>query len=165
MSKKPKNFNVSRRKFIKDSAALGVGVTALTGAGVSETSAAPQSRIRWDHTADVVIVGAGASGLPAAIMAREQGASVMVVEENHDIGGHAILSGGNVPLGGGTSAQRKYGIKDSPDLVFADLTDWSIVQPNGWPDYRYNDRAVMRAFADHCAATYELLAANGVKFK
>src|SRR2546422_10580346 len=89
MSKKPKNFNVSRRKFIKDSAALGVGVTALTGAGVSETSAAPQSRIRWDHTADVVIVGAGASGLPAAIMAREQGASVMVVEENHDIGGRS----------------------------------------------------------------------------
>src|SRR3989442_12867119 len=107
MSKKPKNFNVSRRKFIKDSAALGVGVTALTGAGVSETSAAPQSRIRWDHTADVVIVGAGASGLPAAIMAREQGASVMVVEENHDIGGPALLSGGKVPLGGGTRVQKK----------------------------------------------------------
>ena len=29
-------------------------------------------------------------------------------------------------LGGGTSAQRKYGIKDAPDLVFADLTDWSL---------------------------------------
>ena len=50
-------------------------------------------------------------------------------------------------------------------MVFADLTDWSIVQPNGWPDYRYNDRAVMRAFADDCAATYEFLVANGVKFK
>src|SRR2546422_8001441 len=101
MSKKPKNFNVSRRKFIKDSAALGVGVTALTGAGVSETSAAPQSRIRWDHTADVVIVGAGASGLPAAIMAREQGASVIVVEENHDIGGPAVFEGGERTPGGG----------------------------------------------------------------
>jgi len=68
---------------------------------------------------------------------------VIVVEANYDIGGHAILSGGNVPLGGGTSAQRKYGIADAPDLVFTDLTDWSIVQPNGWPDYRYNDRAIM----------------------
>ncbi len=119
----------------------------------------------WDFEADVVVIGAGATGLPAAIAAIDAGVSVLVVEANYDIGGHAILSGGNVPLGGGTSAQRKYGIEDSPDLVFADLTDWSIVQPNGWPDYRYNDRAVMRGFADHCAATYELLVANGVTFK
>src|SRR5207237_2589641 len=115
--------------------------------------------------ADIVIVGAGATGLPAALAAIEAGASVLVVEANYDIGGHAILSGGNVPLGGGTTAQHKYGIADSPDLVFADLTDWSVVPPNGWPDYRYNDRAVMRAFADHCAATYEFLVANGVQFK
>ena len=107
----------------------------------------------WDLEADVVIIGAGATGLPAAIRAADAGASVIVVEANYDVGGHAILSGGNVPLGGGTSAQRKYGIADSPDTVFADLTDWTIVQPNGWPDYRYNDRAIMRAFADHCAAT------------
>ncbi|MGH8057608.1 MAG: FAD-dependent oxidoreductase, partial [Candidatus Entotheonellia bacterium] len=119
----------------------------------------------WDLEADVVVIGAGATGLPAAIKASDEGASVVVVEANYDIGGHAIVSGGNVPLGGGTSAQRKYGIADSPDTVFADLTDWSIVQPNGWPDYRYNDRAIMRAFADHCATTYEWLVANGVKFK
>ncbi len=119
----------------------------------------------WDFEADVVVIGAGATGLPAAIAARDTGASVLVVEANYDIGGHAILSGGNVPLGGGTSAQRRYGIVDSPDTVFADLTDWTIVQPNGWPDYRYNDRLVMRAFADHCTAAYEFLVANGVKFK
>ncbi len=119
----------------------------------------------WDLEADVVIIGSGAAGLPAAIKAAEGGASAIVVETNYDIGGHAIISGGNTPLGGGTSAQRKYGIEDSPDLVFRDLTDWTIVQPNGWPDYRYNDRAVMRAFADHCAQTYEFLVANGADFK
>src|SRR6516225_4752262 len=119
----------------------------------------------WDLEADVVVIGSGAAGLPAAIKAADGGSSVIVVEANYDIGGHAIISGGNVPLGGGTSAQKKYGIKDSPDTVFSDLTDWTIVQPNGWPDYRYNDRAVMRAFADHCALTYEFLLANGVEFK
>ncbi len=119
----------------------------------------------WDLTADVVIIGAGASGLSAANKAADGGASVIIVETNYDVGGHAIISGGNTPLGGGTSAQKKYGIEDSPDLVFSDLTDWSIVQPNGWPDYRYNDRAVMRAFADHCASTFEFLLANGVTFK
>jgi succinate dehydrogenase/fumarate reductase flavoprotein subunit len=136
----------------------GVGLGAL-GAGVGYMPAS------WDLEVDVVVIGAGAAGLPAAIKASDEGASVLVVEANYDVGGHAIVSGGNVPLGGGTSAQRKYGVQDSPDLVFADLTDWSIVQPNGWPDYRYNDRAVIRAFADHCATTYEWLVANGVKFK
>ena len=120
--------------------------------------------VTWDMEADIVIIGSGAVGLPAAIVAIDNGASVIVVEANYDIGGHAIISGGNTPLGGGTSAQKKYGIKDSPDLVFSDLTDWSVVQPNGFPDYRYNDRAVMRAFADNCAPTYEFLVANGVKF-
>ncbi len=31
-------------------------------------------------------------------------------------------------LGGGTSVQKKYGIADTPDLVFKDLTDWSVVE-------------------------------------
>jgi succinate dehydrogenase/fumarate reductase flavoprotein subunit len=128
------------------------------------TQATTNHGTQWDLEADVLVIGSGAAGLPAAIKAVEGGASVIVVETNYDVGGHAILSGGHMALGGGTSAQRKYGIEDSPDTVFSDLTDWSIVQPNGSPDYRYNDRAVMRAFADHCAATFEFLLANGVEF-
>jgi predicted oxidoreductase len=123
-----------------------------------------RSDLSWDMEADVVVIGSGAAGLPAAIVAIDSGASVIVVEANYDVGGHAIMSGGNTPLGGGTSAQKKYGIVDSPDIVFSDLTDWSVVQPNGSPDYRYSDRAVIRAFADNCAPTYEFLVANGVKF-
>ena len=48
----------------------------------------------------MVVVGSGATGLPAAIAAREAGASVIIVEANYDVGGHAILSNGNVALGG-----------------------------------------------------------------
>lgn len=117
-----------------------------------------------DLKADVVVVGAGAAGLPAAIKAREAGASVILVEAEEDIGGHAITSGGNVPLGGGTSAQKKYGIDDSPDLLFKDLTDWSVVEPNGFPDYRYNDHEIIRAFADNNAETFEFLLSHGVVF-
>jgi succinate dehydrogenase/fumarate reductase flavoprotein subunit len=118
----------------------------------------------WDREADIVVIGAGATGLPAAIVAREAGASVIVVEAEADIGGHAITSGGNVPLGGGTSVQRHHGIADSPDLLFRDLTDWSVVGPNGFPDYRYNDREIIRAFADNSAPTFEWLVAHGVIF-
>jgi NADPH-dependent 2,4-dienoyl-CoA reductase/sulfur reductase-like enzyme len=35
--------------------------------------------------ADVVVIGAGAMGLPAAIAAIDAGASVLVVEANYDI--------------------------------------------------------------------------------
>jgi succinate dehydrogenase/fumarate reductase flavoprotein subunit len=119
---------------------------------------------RWDREADIVVIGSGATGLPAAIVAREAGSSVIVVEAEQDIGGHAITSGGNVPLGGGTSVQKQYGIEDSPDLLFRDLTDWSVVGPNGFPDYRYNDREIIRAFADHSAPTFEWLLAHGVVF-
>src|SRR5580692_1321133 len=118
----------------------------------------------WDREADIIVIGSGAAGLPAAIAAREAGSSVIVIEAEQHIGGHAITSGGNVPLGGGTSLQKKYGIEDSPDLVFRDLTDWSVVEPNGFPDYRFNDREIIRAFADNSAQTFEWLVNHGVVF-
>ena len=127
----------------------------------AEDSQHPSS---WDRECDVVVIGAGATGLPAAIVAREAGCTVILVEAEKDIGGHAIISGGNVPLGGGTSVQKQYGIEDSPDLLFRDLTDWSVVGPNGFPDYRYNDREIIRAFADNSAPTFEWLVAHGVIF-
>jgi predicted oxidoreductase len=114
--------------------------TSAAGSAFSPTVQSVAVPRLWDGEADVVVIGAGATGLPAAIVAREAGASVILVEAEKDIGGHAITSGGNVALGGGSKAQQKYGIEDSPDLVFRDLTDWSVVQPNGFPDYRYNDR-------------------------
>ncbi len=118
---------------------------------------------KWDREADVVVIGTGATGFPAAIVARESGASVIMVEAENHVGGHAITSGGNLPLGGGTSYQKKHGIDDSPDLFFNDLTDWSVVEPNGFPPYRYNDREIIRAFADNSVPTFEFLLAHGVK--
>ncbi|MGB6536810.1 MAG: FAD-dependent oxidoreductase [Xanthobacteraceae bacterium] len=118
---------------------------------------------KWHREADIVVIGAGAAGFPAAIVTREAGASVIMVEAESHVGGHAITSGGNLPLGGGTSYQKKYGIADSADLFFQDLTDWSVVEPNGFPPYRYNDREIIRAFADNSVATLEFLLAHGVK--
>jgi heterodisulfide reductase subunit A-like polyferredoxin len=104
----------SRRDFIK-TAATGAGAAALTGLGV-EVAKAEGRPAHWDKEADVVVIGAGATGLPAAIQAAEGGASVILIDANTDVGGHAILSGGNMALGGGTSRQKKYGVVDSPDL-------------------------------------------------
>lgn len=155
--------NISRRNVLISTAFAGMtGLSGTASAAAAPCSAAMPKK--WNYEADVVIIGAGAVGLPAAIGARDAGLSVLVVDANYDIGGHAITSGGNVPLGGGTSFQKKYGIKDSPELVFKDLTDWSIVESGGMPDYRYNDRAVQHALAFNMAPAFEFLLANGVPF-
>src|SRR5262245_4077135 len=151
MARKNENFSPSRRRFIREGAAIGAGATVFG-------AAAAQAQIRWDRTADVVVVGAGASGLPAAIMARDKTASVIVIDANHDIGGHAMLSGGRVPLGGGTSMQKKYGIADSTDQVYLDHTNHRN------SEFRYCDRDLVRMWADENVATFEFLIENGVKF-
>ena len=118
-----------------------LGSTGLAAAWVTPKLAAPtpagaqavQPSTRWDREADVVIIGSGATGMPAAIVAREAGSSVIVIEAEADIGGHAICSGANIPLGGGTSIQKRAGIEDSPDLVFRDLTDWSLTGRTAMP--------------------------------
>ncbi len=144
--------------------AVSAGAAAAAAGGRVTQAQAHSTSLKWYWEADVVVIGSGAAGLPAAIVAREAGATAIVVEAQKDIGGHAVTSGGNVPLGGGTSTQKKHGIEDLPDLLFRDLTDWSVVQPNGFPDYRYNDREIVRAFADNSAPAYEWLLAHGVVF-
>ncbi len=149
--------NVDRRAFLK-----GAALAAMAPAAQA-AQAAPAAG-HWDREADVVVVGSGASGLPASIIAKENGASVILVEANRDIGGHAAVCSGNIPLGGGTKAQKDAGIVDSPDILFKDLTDWSVVEPNGAADYRFNDRDIVRAFADNNVFAYDFLVAHGLVF-
>ena len=149
-------LGASRRKFLTKGA-LGIGATALVGVGAQDEAAA-QRITKWDRSADVVIAGAGASGLCAAIMARDQGASVIIVEQNHDIGGHAMVSGGRIPLGGGTRLQKKFGIIDSADQVYLDHTDFHNLE------LRYSDHDLVRVWADENAATFDFLLDNGVQF-
>lgn len=144
--------NIDRRAFLKGAAL----------AGVAPAAQAAQAGRKWDQEADVVVVGSGAAGLPAAIIAKENGASVILVEANDDIGGHAAVCTGNIPLGGGTAAQKAAGIVDSPDILFRDLCDWSVVGANGAAEYRFNDRDIVRAFADNNVFAYDFLVAHGL---
>jgi succinate dehydrogenase/fumarate reductase flavoprotein subunit len=154
MKRKATKPDLTRRDFIKTTVGT-VGATAVVGLGTQAVKAAVP---RWDRVADVVVIGAGAAGLPAAIRARDRGASVILIESNTDIGGHAMLSGGSVALGGGTSLQKKFGIVDSPDEVYLDLTSADH------PMMRYSDRKVVRAFANINVAAFDFLIENGVQF-
>ena len=56
---------------------------------------------------DVVIAGGGCAGLTAAIRARDLGATVLVVDQNFDLGGRMLHSGAFVSLGGGDPVQKR----------------------------------------------------------
>ena len=152
-----KSNPVSRRRFLKTSVAQGAAGVAVAAVGL-HTKEAEAADIKWHRSADVVVVGAGVSGLACACAARDTGASVLMVEENFDIGGRGIMSGGAIQLGGGHSLQKKYGTVDSADMIF---NDWTR---HDHPASRYSDRDIVRKFADENAATFEFLLAHGVQF-
>lgn len=49
---------------------------------------------KWDKEADVVVLGTGGAALTAAIAAADGGASVLILEKTHQIGGTTAFSGG-----------------------------------------------------------------------
>jgi succinate dehydrogenase/fumarate reductase flavoprotein subunit len=150
----PSKQTLSRRYFLKGGAA--VGGAALAGMGAKEASA---QTIAWNREADIIVVGAGVSGLSASIEAAEHGASVIAVDMNYDIGGHGIMSGGQLHLGGGNEHQRLANVKDSPDSVFK---DWTRHDHHA---ARYSDRDLVRVFADWNVDTYNWLLKQGVKYE
>ncbi len=48
---------------------------------------------KWDKEVDVVVLGTGGAALTAAIAAADGGASVLVLEKTHQIGGTTSYSG------------------------------------------------------------------------
>lgn len=181
-SRDDESVDLRRREFFKQGAAAGVGVVgfgAVTAAAAHEGGDA----VHWDYEADIVILGGGGVGLTAAVRARDLGASVLVLEQNYDIGGKLSHSGGWTSLGGGDAIQERdrlgldpdnmgltaplappEDLTDDPDTLFRDMTDWSVVNNSGAAEYRYNDRDLHRAWADNAAAVRQFLMDNYVRF-
>jgi succinate dehydrogenase/fumarate reductase flavoprotein subunit len=101
---------------------------------------------------DVVVVGAGAAGLCAAVTAAEAGASVLVAEASDAVGGASQFSAGLI-MAAGTRFQRERGIEDGPEaLLFEYLAfnRWSV------------ETGVARRLAEEAGPTVEWLADRGV---
>jgi fumarate reductase flavoprotein subunit len=76
--------------------------------------------VAFPVTVPVVIVGAGAGGLTAALAARETGAEVLVVERDLVPSGSTALSSGLIPAAG-TRWQAAKGVADDPSRFAADI--------------------------------------------
>jgi fumarate reductase flavoprotein subunit len=84
------------------------------------TSVRDAKGVVFEADASVLIVGAGAAGLCAALAASEAGADVVVIERDRAPRGSTALSAGLIPAAG-TRFQRERGIADDPALFAADI--------------------------------------------
>lgn len=75
---------------------------------------------KFNTQVPLLIIGAGAAGLCAALAAKESGLDALIVERNAVPSGSTALSAGLIPAAG-TRFQRAKGIADSPDLFVADI--------------------------------------------
>jgi fumarate reductase flavoprotein subunit len=112
--------------------------------------------VSFEYSVPVVVIGAGACGLTAALAAREAGAEVLVLERDAKPSGSTALSTGLIPAAG-TRFQRALGIEDSPGLLAEDI--WRKAKG-------LTDRALVDAIAHASGPTVEWLAdRQGVQFK
>jgi 3-oxo-5alpha-steroid 4-dehydrogenase len=131
--------------------------TSASDAAPIEPMTAAEAELRgWDHTAGVVVVGAGAAGAAAAISAAEHGAEVLVLERGGAGGGTSAMSGGIIYLGGGTATQRGAGVEDDPALMRAFLSE---VLGRDERDPR------LIAYCDDSVEHHDWLVAHGVEFR
>jgi fumarate reductase flavoprotein subunit len=101
--------------------------------------------------ADLLIVGAGTAGLPAAIEAARAGLRVTVVEQADQVGGTLWRSWAQLSAGG-TALQRSRGITDSPDLHYDDVMRISKGTA---------DPTLVRLAVEHAPATVDWLMSAG----
>jgi fumarate reductase flavoprotein subunit len=106
--------------------------------------------VELDSEVPVLIIGAGAAGLCAALAASEAGVEPVVVERDAVPSGSTALSAGLIPAAG-TRFQAARGVSDSPDLFAADLARKAHDEA---------DAKLVRAVAQSAGATVEWLADN-----
>lgn len=114
----------------------------------SETSA-PRKR------SNVIIVGAGISGLASALELGRGGATVTVIDMSSVFGGHAVMSQGSLSIVG-SPVQERQGEPDSPDLAYNDFLKWGEDADAEW----------VRFYVDHSQEMiYDWVTELGVKFE
>ena len=107
---------------------------------------------KWDHEADVIIVGGGTAGLPAAAVVAEAGLKATVLESKPVCGGSFSMVVGCFAIAG-SNEQKEAGIDDSPDIFYEDLQNVCGADPE-----------IARAFVDNQLDAYRMLKEQGIKF-
>ena len=124
---------------------------ALTqaGADIDKMTAAVEASTLEDvqMDADVVVVGAGAAGLSAALKTAQNGHSVILLEKMGVIGGASAMAGSGT-MATGSKWQKEDGYEDSAEKLVEDM------MANG---HQKNDRATVELFANTIGEAFDWL--------
>ena len=101
---------------------------------------------------DVVVVGAGSSGMAAAISASENGANVILVEKTNSIGGGALVAWAG--KGYGSSYQEEAGVESDIEPI---ISEW--IRDSHWRV----DASMIRQFMKESGNTFTWLKENGLE--
>ncbi len=127
----------------------GGDVAALKVKKASDNTAKTETEL----TTDVVVIGAGGTGLAAAVSANENGADVIVLEKLATVGGSTALSGGGISATG-TKFQEAEGIKDTKASW---MKLWKERQATSNPSSIYPDYSRVDKYMDEAVITTEWL--------
>ncbi|NTW81335.1 MAG: FAD-dependent oxidoreductase, partial [Geobacteraceae bacterium] len=112
---------------------------------------AKKSAKKQVETTDVVVIGAGAAGMTAAITAHDAGARVVLLEKQPITGGNSMLAAGGMNAAE-TTFQSAKGIKDSVELMYEDTMKGGK---------NTNDPALVRILAQNSAGSVAWLTSLG----
>jgi len=106
---------------------------------------------------DLVVIGAGGAGLPAALTALESGLKqVIVLEKRSRVGGNAAMSGGFL-FAVNSGAQRAAGLEQEPDQVFRETM--------AYHHYDGVEPELVRLWVDEADASVAWLESIGVTYR
>ena len=112
-------------------------------------------------TADIVVVGAGASGTAAALAAAESGAKVLVLEKAPAVGGAGQIASGLFAV---ESSLQKEKFKNDPELLKQLTADnlYTLLM-----DYNHflSNAPITRRVIEQSGSTIDWLQGHGAKFK
>jgi len=139
-------YAMKRRSFLQ--ATLTAAAVAPVGALWSRDAALAAETPVYD----LIVVGAGTAGLPAAIFASRRGAKVLMVDAAKSVGGTLHLANGQVSAAG-TRLQQARGIVDTTDAHYEDVMRLSR---------GFADRDIVRRSVDEAPATVNWLLDAGL---
>jgi 3-oxosteroid 1-dehydrogenase len=122
------------------------------------------ARGRWDHEADVVVVGSGAAALSGAVAAACGGVRVLVLEAGAEVGGTTARSGGGTWIPN-NRYMREAGLEDPREDAIRYMAMYSFRQLYD-PDDKYyglseNAYRLLLAFYDNASPAIESLVGVG----
>jgi len=150
---------VTRRQLI-----VGAGAATASLGVMTLSSCDARTGRQWDHQADIVVVGTGVGASTAALVAHENGDTVLVVEKAPTFGGTSAKSAGVLWIPNNFTLREK-GIEDSKEDCLEYMTRftyperYSASSPNlGLSASEFD---LLEAFYDNAADAVDTLRATG----